>query len=1021
MFRIRKEFSNNALNLIKARYSKKDPQTLTSVESESEFFPRIARAIADIDLNYGKSQEDVDAFYNDILKGLDNHRFIPAGRTISAAGSNISLVPNCCVLPLEDTMESIFQTQKDAALLQQSGSGIGFCFSELRPANEITKRSKSYASGPISFLKVYHTAFNTIQQHARHGANMCTFSVEHPDIIDFITCKDKEGDIQCFNISVLITDEFMETATNPNHINYNKTWECKFNDKNYKPRIITRDKSDKIEKVEEIEITAKEILDLIVKQCHKNGEPGMLFYDAINENNPLPGLGPIKATNPCVTSDTIVSTTNGPKTVMDLFEKKFKAVVDGKSYDCLAGFYHTGIKPVYELFTEEGYHIKATEDHKIRLVEDVDLDGKRIEKWVRLKNLKSGNRIVINNTKGFQSWQGVGTFDDGKKKAIDHFDKCDINMITNTSSDFQKGLIAGLFLNHGYFKDEGINQLKMIFIVDSKQKSDFIQMVLYNFGIFSKINEFYDQNDIKTYNVIVADHYISSLCDIIGHSNRFEYKNITSLQQKSIDFFIATVKIIEYIGEQDVYDCTVEKVHRFAANGIMVKNCGEIPLHPGDICNLLAMNLGEYVYDDGLITTVDFDLMEKDLRTLVRMGDNIIDMYEVPVEIVKEQIKGNRRLGIGPMGFADFLIKLRIRYGSAECIEYIEKIMKIWKTVTVDESRKLAKERGPFINWQKSKYYFNEEEFQRNATLTTAAPTGSISRIFECSSSIEPHFMFAYQSNILETIVKTFNPLLQKELIRLNLFDNEKVIDQIIKTGSLQNIEEIPEETRNVFVGAMDITPEDHILVQAAFQRYIDNSISKTINYPEHCTLDDIKKGFILAWETKCRGFTAYRNNSRQFQVLETIDREKETKEKPKNPDLDDTMTLILKELMEIRNEMEKDRNRNTRAFRNIQKKLSNNKDDLIDLINETDEEESESYSSFSSSSSLPSCSSGSDQLNLSNEDDNQVILIAQIEEYKSDDYTHKKTLCLSCRGVNVVFQEKCKTCLDCGWSPCVG
>lgn len=595
MFRNAKPFTENAKQIIRHKYLYKHPKTLEVLETIEDFFPRVAKSIANVDrVLYGVSEEKVNRLEQKFLEAMDNHRIIPAGRTLANGGLDTAVVPNCVVLEIKDSLKSIFQTQKDACLLQQLGSGIGFCFSDLRETGSIVSKSRSSSSGPISFLRVYHEAFSTIQQQNRHGALMATFSVNHPDILEFIDSKKKEGDIYSFNISVLVTDDFMDQATNPDHPKYNDPWICSFDGRQMKPRQITRGPYCSVQ-IEEMDITANEILNKIAYNGWRNGEPGLIFIDEGNRTNPLPGLGPIKATNPC----------------------------------------------------------------------------------------------------------------------------------------------------------------------------------------------------------------------------------------------------------------------------------GEQLLHDGDVCCLININLEEY-YDESN-NSVKWDLMAKDLKIAVHLGDNVVDMYEVKnVPRVEETIKKNRRMGIGPMGFANLCIKMGIVYGSEECLNLIDEIGTLWQTITVEKSRRLAEIRGPFPNFDKSIYFQRNEPFRRNTALTNSAPTGTISRIANTSSGIEPNFAFFYNSNIMGTVQKTSHHLLEKALKEVGIELTNDLLDRIKNDGSIQKIDEIPFEIKRIFLGAMDLSVEAHIGVQAKWQEYLENSISKTINYREDATVDEVLKGYILSWKSKCKGFTMFRDKSRDKQVLET-------------------------------------------------------------------------------------------------------------------------------------------------------
>ncbi len=292
--RINDSFSENALKMMKKRYLLRD-ENGTLLESPIQMLHRIAHALAEVEKQYGKNQYEIETIEKDFFYIMANKQFTPAGRTITNAGAPSAVVANCIVLPIRDSMESIFQTLKDAAQLQKAGSGLGFSFTHLRPAGSIVKKSQGMASGPVSFLQVYNQAFGVIKQQGRHGANMAILRIDHPDILDFIHCKKVEGAIRNFNISVGISDEFMEALVN----RPNEPWVCKYDGVPMKPRRITRDEHGLITKIEELDITARQLMDEIVYGAWRNGEPGVVFLDAVNKTNTLPELGEIDACNPC--------------------------------------------------------------------------------------------------------------------------------------------------------------------------------------------------------------------------------------------------------------------------------------------------------------------------------------------------------------------------------------------------------------------------------------------------------------------------------------------------------------------------------------------------------------------------------------------------------------------------------------------------------------------------------------------------------------------------------------------------
>lgn len=290
--RINTAFSENALRVMRKRYllTKDDG----AQETPAEMIHRIAHAVAKVENNFAKKAAEIEKIEGEFFQVLANKEFTPAGRTITNAGAPSPVVANCIVLPIEDSMEGIFKTLKDAALLQKAGSGLGFSFGRLRPAGTLVKTSVGMASGSVSFLQVYNQAFGVIKQQGRHGANMAILPVDHPDILDFIHCKRNEGEIRNFNISVGMTDEFMMAVTETP----DEPWLCRFQGQAMKPRRITRDRFGVVVKIEEVDITAGELYQEIVENAWHNGEPGVVFLDSFNRTNTMPKT-PIEATNPC--------------------------------------------------------------------------------------------------------------------------------------------------------------------------------------------------------------------------------------------------------------------------------------------------------------------------------------------------------------------------------------------------------------------------------------------------------------------------------------------------------------------------------------------------------------------------------------------------------------------------------------------------------------------------------------------------------------------------------------------------
>ncbi len=290
--------------------------------------------------------------------------------------------------------------------------------------------------------------------------------------------------------------------------------------------------------------------------------------------------------------------------------------------------------------------------------------------------------------------------------------------------------------------------------------------------------------------------------------------------------------------------------------------CGEVPLLPYESCNLGSINLSRMVSDGG----VDWGKLGKTVDVGVHFLDNVIDVNRYPLPDIEKATRGNRKIGLGVMGFADFLIRLGIPYNSKKGIAMAERVMKFIQDRSKKASEAMAEDRGVFPNFRKSIYY--KKIKLRNATTTTIAPTGSIGIIANCSSGIEPLFAVSYMRNVLGTELLEINPIFE-EMAREGGFYSEELMGKIASTGSVQDISEIPGKIRRVFVTAHEITPEWHVRMQAAFQRQVDNSISKTINFPGNATLGDVEKAFLLAHRLGCKGITVYRYGARGEQVLD--------------------------------------------------------------------------------------------------------------------------------------------------------
>jgi ribonucleoside-diphosphate reductase alpha chain len=551
------ELTENALKILRARYLFKD-ENGDVIETPEKMFERVSKTVALAESLYkGNTVEWEEKFYA-LMTDL---KFLPNSPTLMNAGKDMGQLAACFVLPVGDSMNSIFDTLKNAALILQSGGGTGFSFSRLRPKADIVRSTGGIASGPVSFMRIYNTATEVIKQGgARRGANMGILRIDHPDILEFIKIKRSEGELTNFNISVAVTDIFMDALKN------NEEYEL------INPRS----------KAVVSKLKAKVVFDEMAESAWETGDPGTIFIDRINRTNPTPHIGTMESTNPC----------------------------------------------------------------------------------------------------------------------------------------------------------------------------------------------------------------------------------------------------------------------------------GEQPLLPYEACVLGSMNLSKYVKDSKRY--IDWDALSRDIRTAVRFLDNSIDVNKYPIQKIEEMHKGNRKIGLGVMGWADMLILLDIPYNHKEAFSLARDLMRFVRATAREASVELAEIKGVFPNFKGSIYDFQGMPRVRNATTTTIAPTGTLSIISDCSSGIEPLFALAYKRLILDSELYEINRYFF-EIAKDKGFYSEEMEKKVIEKGHLRGIKEIPNEIKRLFKTAHEIHPEDHIEMQASFQEYTDNAVSKTINMPYRSKKEDVARAFLLAYEKGCKGITIFR------------------------------------------------------------------------------------------------------------------------------------------------------------------
>lgn len=930
----------NALTVLEKRYLQRDLHGKVT-EKPEDMFQRVARNIAQADRFY-HSQTDLTPVEEEFYALMVSLDFLPNSPTLMNAGRELQQLSACFVLPVGDSMEEIFDAVKQMALIQKSGGGTGFSFSRIRPKNDVVGSTKGVSSGPVSFMSVFDAATETVKQGGtRRGANMGILRVDHPDIVEFIQCKGGDRHFNNFNISVAATNEFMEAVK-----------------RNGEYPLRNPRGGEAIHFLK-----ARQVFEKMVYYAWRNGDPGIIFIDRINQDNPTPGVGPIESTNPCVTANTFVMTPQGPREVRELIGCQSDVVINGEVYKTTdRGFFFTGKKEVFLLETKEGYSLRLTANHPVMRASSSNKSNGY--EWVPASNLSPGDRIALHNHRKFPGWDGLygeeegyllgllvgdGTLKHDKavlsvwmKEAVDHDQEMDCgpsgimdkaldvalkmphrkdfrgwqkikgrseyrlslghikeialhlglkpggkfitSELEKCSSNFYKGFLCGLFDSDGSVQGNQKKGVSIRLAQSNLENLQAVQRMLLRLGIVSTIYKYrrIERSAVlpngcggnavyptkAQHELVVSNENIRRFAEIIGFHEKRKKARLDALlgsyvRSANAENFLATFERMTSSGEEDVYDVQVPGENAFDANGLFVHNCGEQPLLPYESCNLGSVNLSNMTRNGG----IDWEKLGSVAEKAVHFLDNVIDMNRYTLPQIEARTKGNRKIGLGIMGFADLLIRLGIPYNDPQALEVAERVMAFIQEKGKKASRELALKRGSFPNFDSS-ILKNRWDAMRNATITTIAPTGTLSIIAGVSSGIEPVFALAFVRHVLDgKELLEVNPLFET-IARKEEFYSEHLMEEIAQNGVLNHLPEVPEKFRKLFVTAHDILPEDHIRMQAAFQKYTDNAVSKTVNFPHEATVDDVEKVYLLAYELGCKGVTIYRDRSREKQVL---------------------------------------------------------------------------------------------------------------------------------------------------------
>lgn len=657
-----------------------------------------------------ESLKDNDEHFSHFKYCLYNQRFLPAGRVQSSMGAPRRTTPYNCFVSgtIEDSMEGIAQSSGEAAKTMQLGGGIGYDFSTLRPRGALIRSLESRSSGPVSFMGVYDAWCKTIASAGhRRGAQMGVLRVDHPDIEEFIRAKNNETELTQFNISVGVTDEFMEA------VKADGDFDLVFEGQVYKT------------------ISAKALWDEILRGVWDWAEPGVLFIDRINRKNNLHYCETIAATNPCISPETLIETVDGQVMIKDITEPTMVYTMkeDGSLgiEKATASWVSKKNAKTLTITVNSGKSITVTPDHLIYV------EG---EGWVEAQNLRVGSQLVhLCRARRGAAYSGVKlTTEHNRAYRMEH------RMI----AEAVYGEIPEGYDVHHIDEDSYNNS------------ADNLEVICHKAHATHTRNSCDNDHMVGEYNEKGQYRYVS------GPDSKKGRKTIkpmperlrSSLKNKGS----ACVVSIEEGPVTDVYDMTVENTHNFIANFLVVHNCGEQPLPPYGACLLGSFNLTKYITDGKF----NYDLFKVDIPHVVRAMDNIVDRAIYPLPQQEEEAKSKRRMGLGVTGVANAIESLGKPYGSPEFNRAFTKIMKVLRDECYRASIDLAKEKGAFPLYDEA---FLNSEFAktlpkdiregikehgiRNSHLLSIAPTGTISLSADnVSSGIEPVFSYFYDRTI---------------------------------------------------------------------------------------------------------------------------------------------------------------------------------------------------------------------------------------------------------------------------------